>query len=308
MHIYRTDLNLLVVFDCIYSQGSVTRAAEILHLTQPTVSHSLARLRDRIGDPLFIRNGQKLVPTATAHKLIHPVRQALQLLETSLADLEGFDPASAHNRFTVGMRPLMESAFFLPLMQEVSGRAPGVSLSSVQFDRDNIEAELTSGNLSVAIDVFLSLPDNILRQHLASARIVVIARRGHPALGLRGLNLEQYLQCQHLLVSSRSQGHGVEDLMLAREGKSRQVVARCQQISTALELVRDSDLLLTVAETYVNRFYRDDLYQICLAPFAAPTIDTFLYWHVSSEADKGNQWLRSMIVKSWQAFGAPELL
>jgi DNA-binding transcriptional LysR family regulator len=302
MHIYRTDLNLLVIFDCIYSQGSVTRAAEVLHLTQPTVSHSLSRLRDRIGDPLFVRNGQRLVPTATAHKLIHPVRQALQLLETSLADLEGFDPASANNRFTVGIRPLMESAFFLPLVQKTSRLAPGISLSSVQLNRENIEAELTSGNLSLAIDVFLSLSNNIHRQHLASDRIVVITRKGHPAITADGISIENYLAQQHLLVSSRPTGHGIEDLMLAREGKSRQVVARCQQIITALELVRDSDLLLTVAETYVNRFYRDDLYQICLAPFSAPKVDTFLYWHISSEADKGNQWLRNMIVESWQSF------
>lgn len=306
MHIHRTDLNLLVVFDCIYSQGSVTKAAEILHLTQPTISHSLARLRDRIGDPLFVRNGQRLLPTATAHKLIGPVRQALQLLETSLADLEGFDPASADNRFSIGMRPLMESAFFLPLVQEVGAQAPGVSLSSVQFDRDQLASSLSSGELSVAIDVFLSLPDSIRRQHLASARIVVLARRGHPAMGLRGIDLDTYLQQQHLLVSSRPTGHGVEDLMLAREGKSRQVVARCQQISTALEIVRDSNLLLTVAETYVNRYYRDDFYQICQAPFVTPSVDTFLYWYAGNEQERANQWLRNRIIESWQAFALVE--
>ncbi|MFK4753505.1 LysR family transcriptional regulator [Oceanobacter antarcticus] len=303
MHIYRTDLNLLVVFDCIYTQGSVTRAAEVLHLTQPSVSHALSRLRDRVGDPLFVRNGQKLAPTQVAQKLIYPVRQALQLLESSLSDLEGFDPQTANQHFVIGMRPLMEGAFFPPLMRQITQHAPSAGLSSVQFDRNNLAAELTSGKLSVAIDVFLSLPDTICRQHLSSTPIVVVARRDHPAINAGQIDIDRYLAQQHLLVSSRPEGHGVEDLMLARQGISRRVVARCQQITTGLELVRQSNLLMTVAESLISHHFEPTQHQICRAPFAAPEVDSYLYWHASSESDKASQWLRSIIGASYQTTG-----
>ena len=299
MHIYRTDLNLLAVFECVYSHGSVTRAAEVLHLTQPSVSHALARLRERVGDPLFVRQGQKLVPTAAARKLIHPVRQSLQLMEASLADLEGFDPATATYSFTLGIRPLMEGALLPSLMRQVGEQAPNVELSSVQFDRTNLEAELTSGDIHAAVDVFLSLPESISRQHLSSAPIVVVARKDHPALKHGSVSLDHYLQQKHLLVSSRPHGDGVEDLMLARQGLRRSVVARCQQISTALELVNQSDLLMTVSETLVKHLHNPARHRICAAPFQTPEVDTYLYWHSSSEADRASQWLRSQIVKSY---------
>ncbi len=300
MQIHRTDLNLLAVFDCIYSQGSVTGAAAILHLTQPSVSHALARLRERVGDPLFVRNGQKLVPTPAAQKLIHPVRQALQLLESSLAELNEFDATSARQHFVIGMRPLMEGAFLPSLMRQLQQQAAGLVLSSVQLDRGNLEADLNSGKLDAAVDVFLNLPTSISRQHLASSRIVVLARKGHPAVQSGFIAQQDYLNQHHLLVSSRPQGHGVEDLLLAKEGKSRQVVARCQQISTGLELISQSNLLLTISESLVNHLYDPELQQICIAPFQAPSVDTYLYWHQSRESDKASQWLRQQIIAAWK--------
>lgn len=300
MHIHRTDLNLLAIFECVYSHGSVTRAAEVLHLTQPSVSHALARLRERVSDPLFVRQGKKLVPTAAARKLIHPIRESLQLMESSLADMEGFDPATATYSFTIGMRPLLEGALLPSLMRQVAQQAPNVALSSVQFDRPNLETELTSGNIHTAVDVFLALSDSISRQHLSSARIVVVARQDHPAIHSGRIDLDAYLSQKHVLVSSRPQGDGVEDLMLARQGLRRSVVARCQQIGTGLELVCQSDLLMTVSESLVNHLHNPARHQICIAPFQTPEVDTYLYWHSGSEADRASQWLRNQIIEAYR--------
>jgi len=299
MQIYRTDLNLLVVFECIYTLGSVTKTAEVLHLTQPTVSHALNRLRQRIGDPLFVRDGQKLAPTSAAHKLIEPVRQAMQLLELSLTEMESFNPSTETGHFMLGMRPLMESAHLLPLMTQIYQQAPGVTLSSVQFERSNLEAELNSGQLNAAIDVFLPLGENICCEHIASAQVVVVAKKDHPAIKDGELTLESYLEHQHLVVSSRPKGQSMEDLILAKEGKRREVKTRCQQVSTALDIVLSSNLLLTVAETYIHDKLQPSEHRIFPAPFNTPSVDTYLYWHESRGADKANQWFRDNVKASY---------
>lgn len=294
MHISRTDLNLFVVFEAIYSQGGVTRAAEILNLTQPTISHALGRLRDRVNDPLFVRHGQKLVPTTMADKLIIPVREALQLFERTLGDLEGFNPAAATTKFSVGLRSLMENAYFVPLSIMLRDRAPFITLNSSSYERQNLETELSSGKLNAAIDVFLPLSDAIKRKHLSRSPGIVIARRDHPVVQGK-VDMETYLKLDHVMVSSRPSGPGPEDIALSREGKSRRVAVRCQQLNTAMRIVSGSDLLLTMASSFAERanVWFDN--QILQSPFPSPEIDAYLYWHSNSEADRANIWFREMI-------------
>lgn len=294
MHISRTDLNLFVIFEAIYTQGGVTRAAEMLNLTQPTISHALARLRDRVGDQLFVRHGQKLQPTPVAHKMIVPVREALQLFERTLGELDGFDPETAKLGFSVGMRSLMEHTFFMPLVLLLQEHAPNVTLSSVQYERRLLEADLSSGSINAAIDVFLPMAGSIQCKHLASSPSVVVARRGHP-LVTPALDLETYTQLDHVVVTSRAQGFGPEDIALSREGAKRNIKIRCQQINTAMRLVSASDLVMTMSENIARRanIWFDN--QLIPAPFAAPRVDTYLYWHQNFENDPSNQWFRRMI-------------
>src|ERR1700684_3940421 len=101
MHISRIDLNLFVVFKAIYERESLTRAAEQLNLSQPAVSHALARLRAIIGDPLFVRSGQRIAPTPAAHRLIGPARLALESLERAMSDSHEFDAANAQDALTI---------------------------------------------------------------------------------------------------------------------------------------------------------------------------------------------------------------
>lgn len=294
MNISRTDLNLFVVFEAIYSQGGVTRAAEVLHLTQPTISHALGRLRDRVGDPLFVRHGQRLVPTPLADRMIGPTREALKLFQRTLGELDGFDPLTAEMQFSIGMRALMEASFFLPLVRLLNSAAPRVMVSSAPLDRRRIEADLSAGELSAAIDIFLPLGEDIRREHLSTSRTVVVARQGHPQV-VGQITLEDYLALDHIVVTSRRRGAGPEDIALSREGLGRRVVARCQNIQTAMRAVAASDLVLTIADNFARRenMWFDN--QIVAAPFDTPRVDAFLYWHANSDADPANRWLRDMI-------------
>ncbi|MEZ5676022.1 MAG: LysR family transcriptional regulator [Thalassovita sp.] len=169
MNISRTDLNLFVVFEAIYSQGGVTPRGRGAASTQPTISHALGRLRDRVGDPLFVRHGQRLVPTPLADRMIGPTREALKLFQRTLGEVDGFDPLTAEMQFSIGMRALMELAF-LPLVRLLNSAAPRVMVSSVPLDRRRI-GRLSAG-ASAAIDIFLPLGEDIRREHLSTSRTV----------------------------------------------------------------------------------------------------------------------------------------
>ncbi|MDF1802135.1 LysR family transcriptional regulator [Thalassovita sp.] len=294
LHINRTDLNLFIVFEAVYSQGGVTRAAETLNLSQPTISHALARLRERVGDPLFVRQGQKLAPTPMAERIIGPVRDALKIFERTLGELDGFSPESAEMHFNIGMRSLMESTYLLPLVLLLNENAPGVSVSACPFDRRRLEQSLASGELNSVIDVFLPVSADVQRMHLGAAPSVVVARRGHPLIDGQ-VDLETYLKAEHVLVTSRPHGLGPEDQALSRIGHSRNIRGRCQQINTAMRIVASSNMLLTMSETFAIRANTWFDNQVLPTPFAAETVDTYLYWHGNSDADPANQWFREMI-------------
>ena len=183
VHLSRIDLNLLVVLETIHAEGGITRAAEKLHLTQPAISHALARLRETFDDPLFVRQGNAMVPTPLARRLIGPVGDALRTLDATFGGLERFDPATSSKRFAIGLRAVMESTVLPSLVQAALAQAPGVELSAVRVDRRRVESDLASGVLDVAIDVLLPVSESVRHARLSSDRMVVVARRGHPRIG-----------------------------------------------------------------------------------------------------------------------------
>jgi DNA-binding transcriptional LysR family regulator len=299
MHVSRAHLSLLAIFDAVYSHGGVTRASEVLHLSQPAVSHALGRLREWTNDPLFVRSGRKLAPTPLARRLIVPIRDALQTIEAAVAEIQAFDPQSARMTFTVGIGSLMEDTFFLPLAELVQKEAPLIRISSVRLDRRSLEADLAAGELNAAIDVFVSLPETIRKMHISSVQYVVVARKGHP--GIKGaVDIDTYLSLKHVLVSSRHSGQGLEDIALAREGLTRDVAVRCQQFSTAMRLVGGSNLVLTTPETGARRANVLFDHQIISPPFNIAAADTYVFWHTNCDADPANRWLRQMIIRASQ--------
>ena len=180
MHIEQLDLNLLVVFHAVYVEGGVTRAAEKLHLTQPAISHALGRLRDLLGDPLFVRNGRALVATPRARDLIVPVQRALRGLELAIDQGKRFDPRTTERSFTIGLRSPSEAILLQPLMLRLARIAPGAKLATVSFRRHALETDLASGSMDLALDVLLPHGETIRHQRAILDRLVVLVRRGHP--------------------------------------------------------------------------------------------------------------------------------
>src|SRR6185436_16781791 len=128
MHLSRVDLNLFVVFDAIYAEGGITRASQRLNLSQPALSHALARLREMFDDELFVRHKRAMMPTPLARQLVEPVRQSLQRLERTLNKVDRFDPATATKRYTIGLRDVLEAALLPRLMRGMARAAPGIDI------------------------------------------------------------------------------------------------------------------------------------------------------------------------------------
>lgn len=299
MHISRVDLNLFIVFEAIYAEGSVTRASQKLNLTQPAISHALGRLRQLFNDPLFERKGHAMVSTPLARSMIEPVRRALRGFEVTLNGLDQFDPATTRRQFTVALRDVLEVTILPPLASQVTAGAPLVDLAAVKVDRRELESELAAGTLDVAIDVLLPLSGDIRHQQIIVDKTVVVVRNGHPAIH-GALDLATYLEQDHILASSRRRGLGLEDFELSRLGVQRRVRLRCQHYFAACRVVSQTDLLLTMPDRYAQVANQHFDNRILPFPTEMPPFDVYLYWHANVDNDPANRWLREQLVRSLQ--------
>ncbi|HEX7759627.1 MAG TPA: LysR family transcriptional regulator [Caulobacteraceae bacterium] len=301
MHISRVDLNLLVVLETIYAEEGITKAAERLHLTQPAVSHALSRLRDLFEDPLFERQGYKMVPTPLTRRLMGPLRESLQGIGSLLNDVQAFEPALAKRRYVVGLRDYMESTVMPPMMRALSAEGPQMGLSTVRIDRQKMEGELAAGALDLAVDMLLPVSEQVMHARVHADTMAVVARAGHPATRDGRLDLDGYLAHRHVLVTSRRSGLGFEDVELRRMGLQRRVALRCQFHFAACRAVSQTDLLLTMPASYATIANQPFGNQVLPFPAALPPYDAYMYWHASTDNDPANRWLRELMLRSFLA-------
>jgi DNA-binding transcriptional LysR family regulator len=290
----KIDLNLFTVFDAIYREGGITSASKRLHLSQPAVSHALARLRELLNDPLFERVGNQMIPTPRARTLATTIGGSLENIEQMLHRAAEFDPADSQRSFVVAMREAHEVHFLPRIMTTLKGEAPNISVATVRIERRDLEEDLQTGALDCAVDMALPASLAVCRKSIVSESLVVMARQDHPAV--RGkLGLETYLEQEHVLITGRRRGGGYEDAALSRLGMSRRIRVRCQQHAAAIEVVKHSDLLATMPRSYAELANRHTGHQILPFPMEIPKFDLFMYWHANVDADPASKWFRGRV-------------
>lgn len=295
MNLSRVDLNLFVVFEAIFTLGGITAAAGKLNLSQSAVSHALARLRILFDDPLFERTSRGMMPTPRARALIGDVRNALQSMEGTLQRSGHFDPATAQRRFTVAMGDPMDSLLLPLLMERIAPTAPGIEIATVYSNRRQIEASLLDGSLDAAADVLLPMSPAIGHAPILSDHMVVLARRDHPRVQ-GAIDLDTYLELEHIQVSSRWRGPSIEDMALRRLGLARRVRLRCQHYAAACRIVSRTDLLMTMPSSFAAISNVSIRNQFLAPPYEVPAIELFLYWNMGSDSDAAGRWLRQQIL------------
>lgn len=287
----RVDLNLFIVFEAIYAKRNLTRAAEILCLTQPAVSNALARMRAAFNDPLFVSTPGGMVPTPVAENMFGRVAEALQLLNSSIQEGNRFAPATAEKTFRVSMSDLAET-LILPAVGEIlQSQAPGVRIESYYTSREDVSRQLASGLLDLAVDAPLLNDPQLRLASMLEETYVCMLREDHP-LADRPLTLESYLSLGHIHVSSRRQGMGHVDVALNKLGQRRNIKMRVQHYLVAPQIVLASDLALS-APLRLARGYPAKILDL---PFTLPPLALHLYWHRSADLDQANQWLRAKLL------------
>jgi len=294
MDLSKIDLNLFTVFDAIYKEGGITSASKRLHLSQPAVSHALARLRELLNEPLFERHGNEMIPTPRARASATTISGSLENLEQMLHRAAQFDATISQRSFTIAMRESHE-VHFLPRMIEVIERdAPRMNVATVRIERRDVEDDLQSGAIDCAVDMALPLSAAICRKQLNAEPLVVLARKDHPIV-CDGLNLAAYLSQDHVLVTGRRHGGGLEDAALSRHGMSRRIRVRCQQHAAANEVVSQSNLLVTMPRSHADLVNRHTGNKVFAFPEEIPLLELFLYWHTNVDEDPGSKWFRLQV-------------
>lgn len=290
------DLNLFVVFDAIYTEGNLTRAGEIIGITQPAVSNSLSRLRNLFDDPLFVRTAEGMVPTPVAQNIVGPVRQALGLIRSSVQESEHFDPAASDKRFRVSMTDLTQSIVLPYLFGRIKREAPTISVDCYQIRRRDLNIELASGNLDLAVDIPLTPDPQIRQAPLFSHPHVCIIRNEHTIIG-KEMSTDDYLALGHIHISSRRGGLGHVDLALGKMGKRRTIALRTQHYLATPELVSRTDLALTIPRVFADFLVAQYPVRYVELPFTVPNLESHLYWHETTDQDQANRWMRELILE-----------
>lgn len=294
MNLSKVDLNLFIVFDAIYTEANLTRAGQIVGITQPAVSNALARLRDTFNDPLFVRTAQGMVPTPMAQNIITPVRQALQLLRVSVQESRSFIPGEANKTYRISMTDLTEAVILPHLSARIRRLAPNVNLDSFLTRRRETTKELAAGRLDFAIDAPLNTDPQVRHVRLFEDRYVCIMRKGHPLASKERITLDDYLAQSHIHISSRRNGLGHVDLALGKMGLQRRVDLRSQHYQMAPLVLESTDMVMTVNERFARRH---NLHWVELPIDDIPLIQTHLFWHESTDQDPANRWMREQIIE-----------
>ena len=294
MDIRKVDLNLLVVFDVMVEQRSVTRAAEALGLSQPATSAALARLRTLFGDPLFVKTGLAMRPTPRALELATPIRRVIGTLKEEVLQASAFTPASADKTFHL-IAPDIAEVILLPrLLARLREEAPQVTLRVTSMPRVAAAEALESGRAELALGYFPDLhKTGFFQQRLFKHRYVCIVRCDHPSIGAK-MSMRQYLAAQHAVVWPEGREHLVERFMQTKQ-LQRKVVVELSHFMSLQSIIASSDLVATVPDDLAEFFVRQGGIRTVEPPVKAPEVEVHQFWHKRLHKDAANLWLRGLV-------------
>jgi DNA-binding transcriptional LysR family regulator len=289
------DLNLLRVLDAMFTQRTVTGAAQALGLTQPGMSLALRRLRDHFGDPLFVRNGSVMAPTALAERLREPVARTLATIRAEIVPATPFDPAMSERCFAIGLSDLGDLVFLPDLVARLRAIAPSVSIRSMTVSPAALLHGLADGTIDLAIGHLTDVDtDTCLEQTLFAQPLMCLVRADHPQIGDH-LSIDQFLAADHIVVTQTGGSQQVFEDRVRQLGYARRIVLRSPHFMSVPFLVAQSDML-TVVPLAVGRIYAGLLrLKMLPLPFDLAAVDLKQFWHRRAHTDPEILWLRRMV-------------
>ena len=294
MNMKDVDLNLLLVFEALYRERSVSMAAAKLMIGQPAASNSLSRLRDVFDDELFRREGRVMVPTSRALALAEPILRALEAAREALELSTSFDPQSARRTFNISGGDYALSALVPTLMHQIRSEAPHVDLRFRFLEKDPALVLLEEGKIDLVIGVFPSLSKRFDKMPICEDGFVSVMRRDHP-LQTAGISLQGYAEALHVLVTERGDETGAVDAALANVGLSRRVALTVPSVMIVRRVLLQTDLIATIGERMARTFSNSPDLIVSPTPVDIPRWTLSLISARRSSKDPAIQWLSGVI-------------
>ncbi|MEN4825659.1 LysR substrate-binding domain-containing protein [Pseudomonas sp. P39-UII1] len=289
----KADINLMIVFETLMQERNLTRAAEKLFITQPTVSSALSRLRALFNDPLFVRVGNRMEPSARALEALEYLSPALDAMSIALSLTRDFDPFTSTITFRIGLSDDVESGLLPPFLQALRTEAPNVVVVVPQVDYWRLPELLVSGEVTVGVSQTKALPANARRKVLRSMRGRVL-RSGtshHP------LTLDEFCDRPHVQVLPTGKVEGVVDDWLRAIGRSRNVVLSVPQFSSLPGLLTGTDLLACSPDFAAQALIGSGAVMTEALPFEPDSIELAMVWLSTTDNDPAERWLRGVLEK-----------
>jgi DNA-binding transcriptional LysR family regulator len=288
------DLNLLRVLVALDKHKNVTRAAQALDMSQSGFSTALARLRDRIGDPLFVRTQGGMEATPRAQSMVNVAKSILTNVQSSILEQPTFDPQLAQIEYRLAMADVAEVVFLPQLLAHLSREAPHVRLRSDPWPRGELLHAMETGQVDLALGYFPDLSsDSIFKQRLYTHTYACIVRPGHWVL--KRFTLTSYGELGHAVVNTPSRSDELFEHFLARKGMTRKIVLRTPHHLSLPDIIASTDLIATVPLATATRFAATTQVEVLPLPFKPPRFDVQQYWHRRSHHDPRVRWLQHTI-------------
>jgi len=289
------DIKLLRLLDLLYTTRSVTRSAEQLGQSQPTVSIWLARLRKLLVDPLFVRTPEGMMPTPRTDALIATVREVLEGLRR-LSELQSpFDPSTAQRRFSIGMTDASHITLLPRLLSHVRALAPGVALTATRIDAKLAQA-LQSGEADLALGFLPWLDAGFYQQTLYAQDWICLANAQHPRVmddQAPHWSLDVYQAEAHIGINAGT-GYQLLDNAVVSRHVTRQIRLELPGFLGLSAILQTSDLIATLPRHIGETLARAAGLRVLPCPFEIPGFTVKQYWHARYQHDAACRWLRSV--------------
>jgi DNA-binding transcriptional LysR family regulator len=295
LNIRNVDLNLLVAFDALFDERSVTRAADRLAVTQPTVSGVLKRLRATFSDPLFVRTSHGILPTPRAEALAGQVKELLAKAQSLIAP-QTFDPRRAETTIRLCGSDYMQFAIMIPLIERIRKLAPKMRVSVGPMPAAGIVDLLARGDIDLCLSGREAAIPDLPARTLCRDRYVCIARKRHPLKGKR-ISIDQLCAFDHLLVVRTSGSFsGIVDDVLAGHGRHRRIAVAVPTFASLFDLLGTDDFIAFVPERLLRKRWSDvKVFETEIAP---PILEVVANWHPRVSGDPQHKWLRALVAET----------
>jgi len=296
----KPDLNLMVIFDAIMQEQSVSIAAERLAMTQPSVSNALSRMRHVFKDPLFIKDGRGIKPTPFANTLWLQVSNSLNII-SDVVSPKTFIPHYAKRTFRIALTDGLVSLLWVELRKVIEQTAPHINIHAVPYTM-NGENLLMNAQVDLIADYVPDLGHYIQRQHLCNNYFVALMSPEHPLVH-KQFDIKTLVNSDNLLVSLSGDASGIVDIKLAEQNLTRRIAMTTNSFSSAMSLIKQTSLICILPYAIAVEHIKNGSLIAKSVPIDIPPAEISMAWHNRSNRDVGVTWLRntiSQIVKNKQ--------